>query len=72
MAGLARDAAKAGEVEIVKNALGQIGDNEMRDQAALEAARLLAKRNLRKYGVEVAKSITSNEIRDQALSELAR
>jgi hypothetical protein len=33
---------------------------------------LLASLNLRKQGIDVARTILSSELRDQALSELAR
>jgi hypothetical protein len=44
----------------------------MRDQAALDSARVLARSRLRRQAIEIAKSISSAELRDQALSELAR
>jgi len=71
MAGVAADAARAGEVETVKKALGQISDNVMRDQATLNSARMLARRGLRKQAIEIAKTISGNTVRDTALSELA-
>ena len=71
MATLAKDAARAGEINIVKNSLRQIGGNETRDAAAHESVRLLAQHGHRKQAVEVARTISSMEIRDKALSELA-
>jgi hypothetical protein len=72
LASVAADAAKAGEVDLVKDALQQIRENSTRSQTALLSARLLAKRGLRKQAIEVAKCIGENSIRDQALSELAQ
>lgn len=71
LAGVARDAAQAGEAGIVKAALWRIAGNEERDRAAHESARLLANRGLRKQAIEVAKTISGNETRDRALAELA-
>ena len=68
---LSTDAAKAGEVDLVRNALQRISSIETRDQATLEAVRLLARRHLRRPAIDIAKTISSNEMRDQALSELA-
>jgi len=69
---LARDAAKAGDPDLVRGVLGRIVGNNERDQAALESVRLLAQLGLRKPAVEIAKSISGGTVRDMALSELAR
>jgi hypothetical protein len=66
------DAAKAGEVDLVKDSLRQISNLTDRVQAAHEAVRLLAKRGLRKQAIEIAKTIEDVNIRNQALSELAQ
>jgi len=71
LAGVATDAAKAGEVEIVISSLGQMHDQMKRDETTREAARLLAKHGLRKRAIELAKGIGDGVIRDQTLSELA-
>jgi hypothetical protein len=72
LASVATDAAQAGQVELVNAAIQQITESTVHDQTALDAARFLAKRKLRKQGIAIARNIFSNEIRDQALSELAR
>jgi hypothetical protein len=69
---VARDAAKAGEPEIVRKAIGNMIGNNSRDATAHEAALLLAKAGQRKAAVEIAKSIFGNTTRDQTLSELAK
>jgi hypothetical protein len=69
---VARDAAKAGEAEIVRKAIGNMIGNNSRDATAHEAALLLAKAGQRKAAVEIAKSIFGNTTRDQTLSELAK
>jgi hypothetical protein len=69
---VARDAARAGEVELVQNSLEQMAASWARDGAARESALLLARRGLRKPAIEIAKSITSNPVRDQVLTELAK
>ncbi|HXS69743.1 MAG TPA: protein kinase [Candidatus Polarisedimenticolia bacterium] len=66
------DAARAGEVEIVKQALNQFHDFYARNQAALEAVRLLANRGMKKQALEIAKTINDASMRDQALAELAQ
>jgi serine/threonine protein kinase len=72
LAALTTDAAKAGEVDIVKDSLRQMTGIVERVQTAREAARLLGKRGLRKQAIEIAKSIEDPVIRDQTLSELAQ
>ncbi len=69
---LAADAAKVGEVDLVRSSLERITDSATRNQAALDSARLLARRHLRRQGIEIARTITDNGMRDRALSELAR
>jgi hypothetical protein len=72
LTGVVRDAAAAGETAVVKSALQRIGGGIARDDAAREAALLLAKRGLRKEAVEIAKGISGSLMRDATLSELAR
>ena len=72
LAKVAQDAARAGEVEIVRDTLQSIVGSETRDQAALASARSLAQVGLKKPAVEIAKSITGSTLRDLALAELAR
>jgi hypothetical protein len=72
LATIATDAAKAGEIKIVKESLQHINDFGTRNQTAFNAVRLLAKRGLKKEALETAKGINDMEIRDQALSELAK
>jgi predicted Ser/Thr protein kinase len=69
---VARDAARAGQGEIAKNAIGQIFGNTTRDEAAHDSAILLAKGGNRKAAIEIARGIFGNTTRDQTLSELAR
>jgi hypothetical protein len=69
---VAADAAKAGEAEIVSNAIEQIGASSYRDQAALDSVRLLAKRGLRKEAIRIAQRISGTSTRDLALTELAQ
>ena len=72
LSNLARDAAKSGEILLVKKSLQQMLGSTERDQAALESVRLLARKGLRKPAIELAKSIADGVVRDHALSELAR
>jgi hypothetical protein len=72
LAAVAVDAARAGEVEIVSNALGQMTMINTRGEASLEAVRVLIKHGLRKPAAEIAKSIDDINLRDQALSEVAQ
>jgi hypothetical protein len=69
---LATDAARIGEVELIKASLQGTVDTAMRDRAALDSARLLARGTLKRQAIEIAKTITNNEMRDLALSELAQ
>jgi hypothetical protein len=72
LAAVAADAAKAGQVDLVKDALRQMYENSRRNEAARESALLLAKHGLREQAIEVAKIINERDIRDQTLSELAQ
>ena len=72
LAAVAGDAARAGEVDLVKDALRQMYEWARRNQAAHDAALLLAKRGLKEQAIEIAKSINESTIRDQTLSELAQ
>jgi hypothetical protein len=72
LATLASDAAKAGEVEIVNQSLGQMSNPTRQDGATHDAAGLLAKRGLRKPAIDLAKRISNNTLRDRALAELAQ
>lgn len=72
MAAIARDAAKAGDTPLVRDALGQMTAFPARDKAALESARALAKAGHRAEAIEVARTITSFSERDAALKELSQ
>ena len=72
LAVVARDAARAGNFQIVRDALGQMTAFPERDQAALESARELLRAGRRAEAIEVAKTITSFTQRDSALKELAQ
>ena len=72
LAAIATDAAKAGEVEIAKQALAQMFGLMKRDETANKSALLLAKCGLRKQAIEMAKEISNFTIRDRTLSELAQ
>jgi predicted Ser/Thr protein kinase len=72
LAALATDAAKAGEVDLVKDSLQQMYETSRRNQAAHDSALLLARRGLREQALEIAKNIVENSVRDQTLSELAQ
>jgi serine/threonine protein kinase len=72
LAAVATDAAKAGEVEIAKQALAQMFNLSKRDDATHEATLLLAKRGLRKQAIDLAKGIGELNLRDRTLVELAQ
>jgi hypothetical protein len=72
IAAITLDAAKAGEVELVKRSLQQISNVTKSGETAHEAVRLLARRGLRKQAIQIANTINNVALRDQALSELAR
>jgi hypothetical protein len=69
---VATDAARAGVVDTARDAIARISTSSTRDQTALDAVRLLAKRGLRKEAIQVAQRISSSTTRDLALSELAQ
>ena len=72
LAAIARDAAKAGEAALAKQALAKMTAFTAQDQAALEAARELVKAGRRTDAIDIARSITSFTQRDAALKELAQ
>ena len=72
LAGIATDAAKAGQVKIVEETVQQMSGLTERDTVIHQAALLLAKRGLRKQAVDLAEEINNMTQRDQTLSELAQ
>jgi hypothetical protein len=72
VAAVVKDAARAGDADIVKTAVGRIIDSSTRDETAREAALLLARSGQRKAAIEVTRFIMSIDTRDQTLAELAR
>jgi hypothetical protein len=72
LARVANDAAEAGDVTAAKGAVGQIANNSVRDQTLLDCARGLMRRGMRRQAIDLATTIASGNMRDQALSELAR
>jgi hypothetical protein len=72
MAGIARDAAVAGDAKLTSRALGKMTAFTTRDKAALEAARALSKAGHRAEAIKIAGTITSFTQRDAALKELAQ
>ena len=72
LSAVAVDAARAGEVQIARDALQKINVSSVRDPASHEAAVSLAKCGFRKQAIEVAKGILNTTIRNQTLSELAQ
>jgi serine/threonine protein kinase len=71
LAQVAADAAKGGEVTILRRALGQITNPTQRDDVAHESTRLLSKQGLRRQAIDVARTIINPTRRDQTMSELA-
>ena len=72
LAPIARDAARAGETALAKQALAKMTSFTSRDRAASEAARELAKTGHRTDAIDIARTITSFTQRDAALKELAQ
>ena len=69
--GLAKDAAKVGEGDVVKKALMGINSINTRDSAASAAAVALAHAGKRADGTAVAQLINSIAVRDSTLAKLA-
>jgi hypothetical protein len=69
---VAVDAAKVGDVELVNNALREMGDFNQRCEAARESALQLAKHGRKMQAIDIAKDIGNGDMRDQTLSELAQ
>jgi hypothetical protein len=69
---VAIEAAKEGDSVIAKKALQQMFQQMNRDEAAHQAATLLARRGQRKQAIEIAKGITDFATRERTLAELAQ
>jgi len=72
LATVARSAALAGEVEIVKQAIEQTSDFTQQSRTAHDAALLLAQGGWKKPAIEIAKNIDDYSTRNRTLSELAQ
>jgi biopolymer transport protein ExbD len=72
LAAVARDAAKAGDAALTRQALGRMTAFTARDKATLAAARALLKAGHRAEAIATAQTITSFSQRDAALKELAQ
>jgi len=72
LAAVAEDAAKSGDLETLNAALQQVADGDARDAMALKDVNLLAQAGYRKAALEIARTITDNDLRDEALSKLAQ
>lgn len=72
MEDLAKDAADAGDSRIVKQALGQMFEDGLRNDTAEACALKLAKTGKRAEALEVAKMIMSQRQQDSVLSKLAK
>lgn len=72
MAGVAGDAARAGDTAIVKQALGRMTAFPARDDAAAAAARALLKLGQRAEAYNIVQFITNFTTRDEVLAEIAK
>jgi hypothetical protein len=72
LAAVATDAAKVGQIEILKKALAAMSNDDSRDEATHAATVLLNQHGLRKVAIEMAKGIRNILVRDQTMSELAQ
>jgi predicted Ser/Thr protein kinase len=70
LSSLALDAARAGEMEILQNALKQISNGSTRDQAARSAALALKALGRSAEAVKLADTLSDGNTRDQTLKEL--
>ena len=72
LADLAKDAAKAGDGSITKNAIDGIHTSNLHDTAAAEASVLLARGGKSADALAVAKSIRQSSLRDKTLATIAK
>lgn len=72
LAAVAKDAAEAGEAEIVKESINGIQFLDLRDQTKAACALKLNERGHGAAAVEVAKSIQFMNKRDEVLAQLAK
>ena len=68
---VARDAAKAGDVEVAKGALNAMTFSSAKDETTADCARQFASAGRSAAANEVARTITSTSVRDSALKQLA-
>jgi hypothetical protein len=71
LADLARDAARAGDADITKRAIGAIRTDNLRDTTAAAAAVLLSSAGKLADATSVAKLIRTDNLRDQTLAKVA-
>jgi len=69
---LAKDAAKAGNGNVTKEAIDAIRTNREHDMAAADAAVLLAKAGKTSDAVTVAKLIKTDALRNETLAKVAK
>jgi predicted Ser/Thr protein kinase len=69
---IAADAAKAGDVEVTRDAINNLMNLSQRDATSAVAAKLLANQGLRVEALQIASEINNISTRDQTLAELAR
>ncbi len=70
LATLTKDAASAGEADLIRQFISMISNSETQGEAAHDAAIMLAKRGQMKQATAIAQTISEGHIRDQTLSEL--
>jgi hypothetical protein len=72
LATLAKDAAEAGDEEVVKEAVKNIRFVDLRDRTAADCAMALQKAGKQAASVTLAKTISFIDLRDRVLSDLAK
>ncbi|HEY3856718.1 MAG TPA: protein kinase [Verrucomicrobiae bacterium] len=69
---VAKDAANAGEMQVLEDALGRITDQTQRNQTTYDAVSVLIQHNQRKQAAQIAKNISDQDLRNKAFSDLAQ
>jgi hypothetical protein len=72
LASVARDAAAAGDGDMVKRALGPINNTSRKDEAAAACALKLAEIGKSQVAVEVAKTIHNSPLQNETLGRIAK
>ncbi|HEX3988006.1 MAG TPA: hypothetical protein VHZ30_01165, partial [Verrucomicrobiae bacterium] len=69
---VAKDAANAGEMQVLEDSLGKITDQTQRNQTTYDSVGVLIQHGHRKQAAQIARNISDPDLRNKAFSDLAQ